>query len=189
MKALSLSSPDRAASILRYTDRVRPIRKAGDDPAFLVKALGEASGELRATLHAVPRRALLRPAAGIDDGWCLMGIALHLRDVERGTLRQVETILGLPGSPLEPVDLDDIPLLDDCELEDKDSLLEEFHYLRRMTTFTLWDLPPGGWERTGQHPYLGEVALIDIARDLYKHDLEHLWQAQRMLQAMAGLRP
>src|SRR5438046_1994214 len=42
-----------------YNAIVRYVRQAGTDPSFLVKALGEAAGELRRSLEGLPRRALL----------------------------------------------------------------------------------------------------------------------------------
>src|SRR5690242_5588664 len=66
-----------------YNVAVRYVRQAGTDPSFLVKALGEAAGELRRSLEGLPRRALLKPGSGVDEDWMLLGVLVHLRDVER----------------------------------------------------------------------------------------------------------
>jgi hypothetical protein len=169
---------------------VRYVRRAANDPAFLLKALGESSGELRRLLHGLPRRALLLPGDADDDVWSLLGIITHMRDVELGVHGQMETILTAyrAGEPrLRHVGIDDIPFREDYEDEDEDEVLEELHYYRRQTSYLLWSCDDGDWDRAGIHPYRGRLTLLDLARDLYQHDLEHLWQARRMVEAL-GMR-
>jgi hypothetical protein len=36
------------------------------------------------------------------------------------------------------------------------------------------------------HPYRGRLTVLEIAREAYQHDLEHLWQARRMLDHLAA---
>ena len=84
------------------------------------------------------------------------------------------------------VDLDDIPFREDYIEEDVEELLEEFHYLRRETTFMFWGIDERDWERGGIHPYRGRLTVLDIARETYQHDLEHLWQARRMIDRPGG---
>jgi hypothetical protein len=43
---------------------------------------------------------------------------------------------------------------------------------------------PGEWERAGMDPYRGRMTVLEIARETYRHDLEHLWQARRMMDAL-----
>lgn len=162
------------------------VRKAGDDPAFLLKALGEASGELQRAFAGLGRRQLLQPAPAPDEGWCLMGIAYHVGQVERGITRQIEAILYEAETPEIPnVDLDDIPFAEDYAGSDADALLDELHYLRRRNTYTLWDMAGRAWERAGQHPYRGPLTVLQIVRETYQHDLEHLWQARRIVDQIA----
>lgn len=167
---------------------VQQLRQAGTDPSFLLKALSEASGELRHVIYGLSRRELLRPGQGLDEDWCLLSLAVHMRECERGTNRQLEAILASRHADIPNVDLDDIPLLEDYEDEDEDDVLEEFHYLRRATAYTLWDLSEREWSRSGEHPYRGQVSVAELARELYRHDLEHLWQARRMIDASPARR-
>lgn len=162
------------------------MRQAGSDPSFLIKALNEASGELRHTLSGVPRRHLLRYGTNQDESWCLLGVVAHMRDVEAGFLKQLEAIVDRRDAGIPHVDLDDIPMREDYEHEDADDVLEQFHYYRRHSNYVLWDLSPGQWERAGRHPYRGRLTITDLARDMYRHDLEHLWQARRMLDELAS---
>lgn len=148
---------------------------------FLLKALGEAAGELRGLLHALGPRRARTPGEGADEGWCPLAIAVHLRDVERAAGGQFEAILRRPYAPIRHVDLDDVPLPEDYARADIDEALTGFAYLRQETSYALWGLSPEEWERPAIHPYRGEVTLADLVRELYQHDLEHLWQARRML--------
>lgn len=165
---------------------MREVRRAGSDPAFLLKALGEASGELQRSFYGLSRRDLLKPGDGFDDCWCLMAIAVHMRDTERGVLDQLETILTRREPELRHVDLDALPLEVDYRDADDDEVLDEFQYYRRRSSSMLWDLMPGDWERGGLHPYRGRMTVLEIIRELYQHDLEHLWQVRRMLDTLAG---
>jgi hypothetical protein len=165
---------------------MRYVRQAANDPAFLLKALGESSGELRRLLYGLPRRAMLLSGEGDDDVWTLLGIAAHMRDVELGVNEQMELILasGARECRLRHVGIDDIPFREDYADEDEDEVIEELHYYRRQTTYLLWSCDERDWERRGDHPYRGPLTLLELARDLYQHDLEHLWQARRMVDAL-----
>lgn len=165
---------------------MRYVRQAGSDPSFLRKALSEASGELRQQFYGIPRQLLLESGDPPDEDWSLLTLAVHLRDVEEGFLRQLEAILSSRTPEIEHVGLHDIPFLDDHRHEDAERVLEEHHYYRRHATYILWELSGSAWERRGIHPYRGELTITDLAREMYQHDLEHLWQAQRMVEALAA---
>ena len=166
---------------------MRYVRQAGSDPSFLLKALGEASGELQRAFYGLHPRQLAEPGRGQDDGWCLQAIPYHARQTERGFLSQFEAIVNSRRESVIPhVDVDDIPFAEDYEETDEEEMLEEFHYLRRRTTYMLWDLGESDWQRAGIHPYRGRMTLRELTRDMYQHDLEHLWQTRRMIDALAS---
>ena len=164
------------------------VRQAGSDPSFLLKALSEASGELARSFRGFSRRELRKPAPPPDDGWTLLAIPYHLRETERGLLKQFEIITRHRSPQIPSVDLDDIPIDEDYRDEDVNDLLEEFHDLRRRSSYLLWDLLPSEWEKAGIHPYRGPLTLLEIVREAYQHDLEHLWQVKRMLESMTSPR-
>ena len=165
---------------------MRYVREAGSDPSFLLKALGEASGELQRSFFGLHPRQLMEPGHGTDDGWTLQAIPYHVREVERGCFNQFEAILRKREPDIPHVDLDDIPFAEDYHELDEEEVLEEFHYLRRRTTYALWDISERDWERGGIHPYRGRITVLQLAREMYQHDLEHLWQTRRMIEALAS---
>ncbi len=167
---------------------MRELRPAGQDPSFLLKALSEAAGELQRAFAGLRRADLLRPGDGFDDCWCLLSIAVHMRDVEEDAQEQIEFMLDRREPDLQHVDIDRVPLEVEYRTADEDDALADFRQLRRETSYMLWDLTPKAWQRGGLHPYRGRITVLDFARDLYQHDLEHLWQVRRMLDRLAGLR-
>ncbi len=168
---------------------MRFVRQAGSDPAFLLKAMGEAAGELHRAFYGTPHRELQREGTNPDDGWTLLGITYHVKQVEEGVQSQLDTILTSRRAEIRHVDLDDIPFREDYIEDDYEELLEEFHYLRRRSTYMLWDIDERDWQRTGTHPYRGPRSVLEIVRELYQHDLEHLWQTRRMLDKLAAGTP
>lgn len=164
---------------------MRYVRQAGNNPSFLLKALGEASGEVRRSIAGLRTRQLLEPGVGLDEDWCLMAIAIHLRDVEEGMGDQIELILTAREPEIPYVDLDNIPLREDFANEDIEDVLDDFHIYRRQNSYRLWDLDSWQWEQAGIHPYSGRRTVMDIAREVYQHDLEHLWQVRRMIEHVA----
>lgn len=160
------------------------VRQAGSDPAFLLKAMGEASGEFRRLFEGLRRRDYLAYGEPPDEDWCLRATAFHAAQVERGVGRQLLAMTKHRDPEIDHVDLDDIPLEADYRDEDEEDLLDVFHGLRRRNAYLLWDLDDRGWMRGGIHPYRGRVEIMDIARELYQHDLEHLWQARRIFDSL-----
>lgn len=165
---------------------MRYVRQAGSDPSFLLKALGEASGELQRAFDGLRPRELMEPGRGADDGWTLQAIPYHVRETERGFFNQFDTMIRKREPEIPHVDVDDIPFPEDYHELDEEEVLEEFHYLRRRTTYALWDISERDWDRGGIHPYRGRVTVLQLAREMYQHDLEHLWQARRMIEALAS---
>ena len=145
---------------------------------FILKALRESTGELYGQFSGLDERVLRwRPAKG---EWCLKEIAAHLRDAERLCQRQLELIASEtdPRLPHEPVDV--LPSENDYREQSLGRLLAEYESAREDTIWTLRMLDDDDWLRAGIHPYRGRVTIADLARELHEHDLEHLYQAQRV---------
>jgi hypothetical protein len=164
---------------------MREIPREPDNQRFLLKAIGEAGRELAEELYGIPSREASRCG---ETGWSYLQIAAHVRDNEEMTLSYVERILSRRNPRLEAVDAERV--LDDPSLitEDLDHLVMEFLYLRRQTQMLLYDLSASAWEREGLHIYRGPCSVLQLARELNQHDLEHLWQVRRMREAAHQLR-
>jgi hypothetical protein len=164
---------------------MREIPREPDNQRFLLKAIGEAGRELMEELYGIAGR---EADQRWPDGWSYRLIAAHVRDNEEITLSYVERILSRRDPHLEALDaervLDDPSSVD----EDIDRLITEFLYLRRQTQYLLYDLPHRSWERCGTHEYRGSISVLQLARELNQHDLEHLWQVRRMREGALNSR-
>lgn len=160
------------------------VRQAGSDPGFLLKAMGEASGELRRLFRGLRRSECAAYGDAPDEDWCMRGIAFHVGQVEAAVGQRLASMVRRREPDIVHVDLDDIPLRQDYAEADEDDLLDEFQGLRRHNAYLLWDLDERDWKRGGIHPYRGRIEVVDVARELYQHDLEHLWQARRIVETL-----
>lgn len=156
------------------------MREITPDPGghrFLLKALAEAGHELAEELYGCPRRSL--DVRG-DDGWSLRLIAAHVRAHEEAIGEYVERILSGRHPRLDVIDTEAV--LDDPDgcREDADRNVLLFTRLRRRLQYLLWDVSDRDWQRTGEHPYRGAVAVVQLLRELHLHDLEYLWRARRL---------
>jgi uncharacterized damage-inducible protein DinB len=145
---------------------------------WLMKAVREAAGEMYGLFSGLSERELRwRPAEG---EWCLKEVAAHLRDAEQMYRRQIELIVRArePRLPYEPVDV--LPYERNYCEESLTDLLYEWEAAREETVWLLRALDEDDWERRGHHPHRGQVTVYDIVREVHEHDLEHLWQAQRL---------
>jgi hypothetical protein len=145
---------------------------------WLLKAVREGTSELFNQFSGLTEESLRwRPA---KDEWCLKDVAAHLRDAEALFQRQIELISRQhePRLPYEAIEV--LPWERDYSTLPLSHLLREFESAREETVWLLRALDEGDWQRCGLHPYRGRVSIYDIARELHEHDLEHLYQAQRL---------
>lgn len=163
-----------------------PQRTAPDytESLWLTKALREVARELEALLWGVDEDELReRPS---EDALSLKETAAHLRDCEESFLEAIQRIADEDEPRLRAFDPEAL-LLDndyrDCDLYEA---LEQFEYLRHRSINLLRSLAPDEWERSGHHPYRGTVTIAHLAREQTEHDLEHLWQARSLREALAG---
>jgi hypothetical protein len=147
-----------------------------DETRWVLKALRETAHELEAQLAGLRDRELRWRS---DDGWSLKEIAAHLRDCEEHFLECLELITS--GAPSIPCfDADALVLERDYRNVNVHDACERFEYLRYRSMHILWALEPDDWERSSEHRYLGQVSLLQLAREQSQHDLEHLWAARRI---------
>jgi hypothetical protein len=149
---------------------------------WLLKAVRESAGELFGQFSGISEESLRwRPA---EDEWCLKEVAAHLRDAEALYQRQIDLIAHRhePRLPYEAIDV--LPFERDYRAEPLQRLLNEYAEAREETMWLLRMLDDEDWERRGRHPYRGLVSVNAIVRELHEHDLEHLYQARRLREAV-----
>lgn len=160
---------------------MREIPRDGDNHAFLLKALHEASGELENALYGVSRRDLRRRQ---NDDWSLIEIAGHLRDKEEQTLSYLRAITASKRPELPAVDLAMLVAEGGYEQLDPREVLYQFADLRQETLYLLYRLSAEKWQRAGVHEYRGRLTVAQLVKELNEHDLRHLWQIQRIKECL-----
>ena len=162
----------------------RPLRELprdGDNHAFLLKALREASGELEGEFYNL-RATQLCWRRG--DEWSLLQIAGHLRDREDANLDDLRAIVSSRRPELQLVDFEAVADEQPYETAQLSELLYGFSELRQHALYLLYNLSDRQWRRVGQHRYRGELTIEQLVKEMNEHDLAHLWQVMRIKQAM-----
>ena len=103
--------------------------------------------------------------------------AFHLAELDR-----TPVYLMLDEIMAHTTESFDIPRDDECGPVKPRSEYEE---AREDTFWLLRMLDEDDWQRAGIHPYRGRITVTDIAREMHEHDLEYLYEAQRLRKSLA----
>jgi hypothetical protein len=159
---------------------MRPVPEF-DAKSWLTKALRETSHAMESLLWNVDDDLLDdRPD---EDEWSCVDLAHHMTEMERRYLERLELVLRLDDPPIDAFDADSIEPAYRGSVYDA---MDEFGELRRRSVYLLWSLDDRDWHRTGEHPYLGQLTILQMAREMNEHDLAHLWQLRRLCDRLAA---
>lgn len=142
-----------------------------DGERWLIKALHEASGELRELLVNALLEGEGDAPALIRDAWQCETIAgwqlaqLIFRDIDEGGALALHSLEWLEQRPEQ--------------LPDAYEQVRQFDELRGQITGVLAMIGPVEWEQSAQHRFQGELSVRQIARGLHQHDLELLAALRR----------
>jgi len=145
-----------------------------------VSLLEKTPAILEALLRDVPADILeWKPAA---DRWSISEVLAHLLAIEQ-----------LYGDRAKRIVVDNNPTLakylepDEAHLGRKTSnqYLKEFVALRQANFFFWHGIPSSAASRTGVHPEMGAVTLLQLLNELANHDLGHLRQIAELYRAEA----
>jgi len=145
-----------------------------------VSLLEKTPAILEALLRDVPPDILdWKPAA---DRWSISEVLEHLLAIEQ-----------LYGDRAKRIVVDNNPTLSRYEEPDQAQLrkktarqyLDEFVALRQAHYFFWHGIPSSAGSRTGVHPEMGAVTLLQLLNELANHDLGHLRQIAELYRAKA----
>jgi len=162
---------------------VREISREPQTHEFLIKALREAGGELLGELEAIRGRDAHRHPPG---EWSFAQIAVHVRDNEQAAVDAVRRIVSRRNAILPAPDVAATAMDAPAASLDLDRCAYQYAHLRQELLHELWSLTEAEWERMGLHPYCGPLSVLQIARELHLHDLEHLWQVRSHRELLAA---
>jgi len=165
---------------------MRELPREPQSHAFLIKALREAAGELLEELDAIRPRDAHRAPPG---EWSFAQIAAHVHASETIAVRNILAIVQQRrgSARLTPEPLGEAPEGDEARTIDLERAIYGYASLRQRLIHELYMLDDPDWQRAGEHPYRGPLTLLQIARELHMHDLEHLWQVRAHKQELFGL--
>jgi len=159
---------------------MRPVPEY-DSRSWLLKALRETAHALEAIIWNADASAL--DAQPAEDEWSPRALLTHMAEMERRFHQRLERMVTMERPRIDAFDADSIEA-EGGEPHDIFDAIDEFGSLRQQNVYLLWSLDDRDWQRTGEHPYLGALTVLQVAREMSEHDLAHLWQLRRTCDAL-----
>lgn len=160
---------------------------------YTQRILGYVEGPQTLDVLAATGNNLDRLIAGISgadlrqrsapEKWSVNEILAHLADAEIVIGFRIRFILGAPGSPVVAYDQNQWVASGHYDKRDPQKSVELFHTLRRANLALLESLEPGQWKHFGVHSERGQESIEQIVRMTAGHDINHLRQIEKILQA------
>jgi hypothetical protein len=152
---------------------------------FLVRRLTEEGDALLAQLDTVAPEtwtALVYPDA--EGAWTSHSILAHLVSAE-GYIRLMmsDIVAGRPGAPPD-VDVDAINATEVNSLSASSpaDLIDKLRDSRAASIAMVAAFSDDDLDRRGNHPLLGQIALEDFVKLIYRHNKMHMRDVQRALK-------
>lgn len=121
-----------------------------------------------------------------DDGWSVLEIMCHLRDVELIFTQRARDLLERPNPMFQVTSNDELAARGDYGAQDLRAVLAEYKALRAAFVALLEPLADAQWLLSGAHPEQGPATLLDVAINTGLHDVDHQEQIVRCLAPIRG---
>lgn len=160
----------------QYTQRILA-NAEGQDP---IKVQSATNKKLVRLIKGIPAAKLRkRPARG---KWSVAEVLAHLADVEIVIGWRIRSILGAPGTPIQPFDQDAWVTAGQYEKRDPRKSIELHRVVREANLGLLKSLSPEQWKHYGQHAERGQESIAHIVRMVAGHDVNHIHQIERIVK-------
>jgi hypothetical protein len=154
--------------IKRLVNPAKALRTMRKTPTILERVLQDVSQEQAATLRDGP------------DGWSILYIVCHLRDLEDGFMARVHTLLNeQPDAVLKGIDIHALAEHNNYAAADLREALATFATRRAQFIAMLETLNDEQWLLAGIHPEQGPATVLDVAINTGLHDIDHIEQIVR----------
>jgi hypothetical protein len=163
---------------------------------YIQRMLGNVKGQDPLRVQAATPNRLDRLVKGVPasklrkrpapDKWSVVEILTHLGDTEIVGGWRIRSILGAPGTPIQPFDQDAWAVAGHYAKRDPHKCLEQFRAVREANLALFRSLTAEQWKHHGMHAERGEETVEHIVRMFAGHDLNHLQQIERILAPKKG---
>lgn len=143
---------------------LRTLRKTPVILAHLLSGLTQAQAEAR------------RDGA---EGWNLLYIVCHLRDMEAQYMGRIQDLLAAPNPIFRTVSNPELIERNQYAAQHFHAALAEYQSRRAQTLALLETLTDEQWLLSGTHPEQGPATLLDVAVNCGLHDIDHMEQIVR----------
>jgi hypothetical protein len=164
-------------TVQEYTQRLLSYAD-GKNPLRLQQA---APGKVAALLKGKTGQQLMRRLA--PDKWSVAEILAHLADAELAISWRLRQILATNAIPIQAYDQDLWAKTFNYSRRDPRQSLASFRAFREANLALLKSVPRKLWENYGVHAERGNESVNHVVRMVAGHDLNHLQQIQKILQA------
>lgn len=120
-------------------------------------------------------------AKGGDENWSVIEVLCHLRDAEEFGLQRDIRMRDCDNPDILPYDQEKLAIDRNYAAQELRLVLAEFLDKRQQRIAVLESLPPGGWERTGNHREMGTITIFSHTLHMVSHDAIHCAQIARQL--------
>jgi hypothetical protein len=135
---------------------------------------------LTTVLHGVTQEQAVALRDG-PDGWSVLYIVCHLRDLETVFIQRAQDLLAMPNATLAVVSNEELIRLGDYDAQDMRAALKAYLERRQAFIALLESLDDEQWIRSGAHPVQGPATVLDVAVNAGLHDVDHIEQIIRCL--------
>lgn len=151
------------------------------NPSKALRTMRKTPTILTTLLHGVPQAQAETWRDGAD-GWSVLYIICHLRDIETLFMQRVEDMLAQPHPTFAVISNDQLIQQHNYGQQEMRHALAEYQTHRQAFLALLEPLTDEQWQRTGMHPEQGPATVLDIAVNTGLHDVDHLEQIVRCME-------
>ncbi len=150
------------------------------NPAKALRTMRKGPAILGALLAGVTQGQATSLCDG-EDGWSVLFIVCHMRDVEEIFASRAHDLLERPSPTFQVVPNEVLIERGSYAAQDLRAALAEYAALRAAFVALLEPLSDEQWLLAGTHPSQGPATLLDVAINCGLHDVDHQEQIIRCL--------
>jgi uncharacterized damage-inducible protein DinB len=113
------------------------------------------------------------------DGWTILEIVCHMRDIEAIYIKRIEDLLAKPKPIFAVVSNEVLMQRGNYQAQDLHTELAAYLANREQLITLIEPLTDDQWLLAGEHPSQGPATLLDVAINAGLHDIDHIEQIIR----------